>query len=497
VRAKKQQTRSQPDLWGEAEELVAIKGLPSSIEAEMAVIGTCIDWPERLRNSFDMITEDCFTQEKHRLLWRTITEMHKRSEKVTMVTLTDALRNADRLEAIGGMSYIMDMSRWIPFNGDIDTYVEVLNDKLLLRRLIMKSGEIVKAAMAGETRATELVQAASQNVLTAAEGVIVKADGIATAGDIIDAAGGFTKMFAGDKGELLPTPWKKVNRLIRGLKPGQVVLGAARPGMGKTVVGLQMASFVTRKLKRDGIVFTFEMSKEEFLLRLVSGYSGIPSELIESGEAVNRPELKARLDIAEREIRKLRLRIVDDVAPTFAAINAYVRKMISVGWRPAIVVIDYLQLMKGSADNRQQEVSDISRSLKLAARKSEWNCVVLALSQLNRAFASRGKRVEDWRPQLTDLRESGSLEQDADKVFFIHRPEMFIDPNNVELMAKYRGKAELIFAKNRQGGLGVVTLDFSGEKSFFYDGDDADDGSPELIVNTTTTKVSDGFERAA
>lgn len=450
---------------------------PRSLDTEKILLGMILNDGDLFVDAKALLCDEAFTINPHRRVWDAMNKLSDRGDAISSASVASFLAKDDDIRLIGGLQYILALCNQ-PFIGKgLSSCIEVLNEKLMLRRIIERSASAAREAILGEKKASEIVDELVGNASTIE--TLNDTPQAETIAEIVEAMGGLDNFTKGDTGILIPTMHKAVNRMVRGFKPGQFVIVAARPSHGKTVYGLQLASHFARRQGRKTVLFTMEMSKEELITRLLSAYSGVPSDLIDSGEARRDPLARSRLAMAYGVLREIPLRIVELKNPTFPAIWSWLRKARLRGFETECVLIDYIGLMKGvgKSENRQQEISDISRSLKMQLCQ-EQKLLVVALAQLNRTFANRGGDEESMRPQLTDLRESGSLEQDADKVCFIHRPEMYFGDTKPEL----KGKAELIYRKNRQGRTGIVTLDFRGENSYFYDPKDNNDGSP--VVET-------------
>ncbi len=429
-----------------AEEAFLKRVLPHSIEAEQSVIGAMILDGEAITVASEIIAGDDFYGKQYGVLFDTMVELNDEGKPVDLVTLQDRLKEKDIPPEVSSLEFIRDLIDAVPTSANIKFYAGIVAEKSTLRRLIRLNEEIANTCYAGkenleviledtEKKVFELVQKRNTGDFVPIRQVVMNAM------DKIEKA-------SRNKGNVtgIATGFIDLDYRTAGMQPSDLVLIAARPSMGKTAFVLNLAQHVAFKLNHTVAIFSLEMSKEQLVNRLFSLESRVDSQHLRTGN-LSDAEWEKLIESAG-VIGKSNLIIDDTPGISISELRSKCRKY-KLEHNLQMIIIDYLQLMSGSgrgSDSRQQEISDISRSLKALAR--ELNVPVLALSQLSRAVEQR----PDHRPMLSDLRESGAIEQDADVVMFIYRDDYY----NKDTEKK--GIAEIIIAKQRNGPIGTIEL---------------------------------------
>lgn len=434
--------------------LVLEKGLPSNHEAEKFVLGSVLlDDAIFPQVAGALVPEDFFI-EKHRRLFQRMLDLHERGERIEYLTLINELEKHDQLGSCDGISYIASLNEGLPRLTSIDAYVKIVKDKSLLRALIYTSQNIISQAVEGSDEVDAILADAESSVMKVGDAQL--RSGLEDSRGIIDGYPGGVQAFLDPSRRIkgLSSPFVKLDEMTSGMHRGELIIIAARPAMGKTSLALNVAQHVAMDGGPDNppktvALFSLEMSKESLLTRLLCADARVDNHRFRGGylDADERRRLNASL----HRMVNSKLFIDDDANTSVMEISAKCRRLRSEHGL-ALVVVDYLQLMasKGKVENRTQEISAFSRGLKLLAK--DLDVPVVVLSQLSRATETR---PGDHRPMLSDLRESGSIEQDADVVTFIFREEVY-KPDREDL----RGVAELIISKQRNGPTGKVRLAF-------------------------------------
>jgi len=427
------------------EEAVLKRVLPHSIEAEQSVIGSMLMDREAIVVASEIVNGDDFYSKQYGILFETMVELHEEGKPVDLVTLQDRLKEKDVPPEVSSLEFVRDLITAVPTSANIKHYANIVAEKSTLRKLIRLNEEIANTCYAGkenleyiledtEKRVFELVQKRNTGDYVPIRQVVMNAM------DRIEKA-------AKNKGAVtgIATGFIDLDYKTAGMQPSDLVLIAARPSMGKTAFVLNIAQHVAFKEKKTVAIFSLEMAKEQLVNRLFSLESKVDSQHIRTGN-LNDSEWEKLIETAGI-IGKSNLIIDDTPGISIAELRSKCRKY-KLEHNLSMIIIDYLQLMSGSGktESRQQEISDISRSLKSLAR--ELSVPVIALSQLSRAVEQR----PDHRPMLSDLRESGAIEQDADVVMFIYRDDYY--NKDTEL----KNISEIIIAKQRNGPIGTVNL---------------------------------------
>ena len=429
--------------------IVFEKGLPANVDVERLVLGTVLLDESAFVSVAAALTAADFSLEKHRRIFRRMWDLHERDQRIDRVTVANELMRCKELESCGGLSYLVSLDDSLPHIPNLDAYVQIVKDKAALRQMVFASQHLMHRCLIGEEGPDEILQGAEEALLRLGEARA--SQGLCSPRQIIDEyPGGFNAFL--DPSQRVPglsTGFTRFDEKTGGLHAGELCILAARPSMGKTALALNVAQHVAEKLKRPVAIFSLEMSKESLLTRLLCAAARVNSQKFRAGYLS--AEERRRLQVAASSLVEAPLCIDDTAGIHLLDMHAKLRSRLSKHGL-ALVIVDYLQLMtaRGRFENRNQEVTCLSRGLKLLAK--ELKVPVLALSQLSRAPEIR---PGDHRPQLSDLRESGSIEQDADLVAFLYREEVY-KPQDESL----HGRAELILAKQRNGPVGKIELVF-------------------------------------
>lgn len=426
---------------------------PQDIEAEKAVIGAILLDNNAINTVVETLNEYDFYREAHRLIFKSMLSLHNSHEAIDLITVVNVLRKENKLDDVGGIAYITSLNN-IATAANVKYHAEIVKEKSLRRKLISTSTNIIENAYDESTEITQELDNAEKNILniTAEQNT----NDYFMANDMLEDV--LTGLCNSDNNNGIPTGYTDLDKLILGLHQSDFIILAARPSMGKTAFALNLVQNVTLHSKKPYVVafFSLEMSKEQLLHRMLCAEAQIDSQALRTANLSDKDWEK--LWKACDNMNKANIAIDDTPAITVLEMRSKARKIKNERGLD-LIVVDYLQLMQGnkrsSGDNRQQEVSEISRSLKALAR--ELKVPVIALSQLSRGVESRQVK----RPMLSDLRESGSLEQDADIVAFLYRDDYY-NPETAN-----EGVTELIIAKHRNGAIGTVNLLFRKEFTKF------------------------------
>ena len=431
---------------------------PASVEAEQAVLGAMLLKPEAVTTAAEELSADDFYRETHRLIYEAMMELKDRTEPVDLVTLTEQLKKADKLAKIGGIPALSLIANSVPTAANVHYHARIVHEKAQLRSLISAATEIAGAAYESADEVEDIMDNAEKRILAVSSGKRSK-DFVPLQEILLDTLEQIDARY-NNKGSItgLPTGFTELDHLTAGLQKSDLILVAARPSMGKTAFTLNIAAHVVLRAREPVAFFSLEMSKEQLVQRLLCSEGRIDSQRLRVGE-LEEKEWGDLIDTANR-LSAAPLYIDDTPSITVMELRSKARRL-KAEHGLSLIVIDYLQLMQGRAsknsDNRQQEISEISRSLKALAR--ELNVPVIALSQLSRSVESRQVK----RPMLSDLRESGSLEQDADIVMFLYREDYYNqDTENANI-------TELSIAKHRNGATDTVKMFFQKEYTRFRD----------------------------
>ncbi|MGA8581794.1 MAG: replicative DNA helicase [Bryobacteraceae bacterium] len=426
------------------------KGLPVNLDAERFVLGSILLDESMYVQAAGTLEPDDFSLEKHRRIFRRMGELQERGEKIDRVTVANELMKFNELEACDGLSYLVSLDDGLPQLPNLDSYIRIVKDKSILRRIIFASQNMMSRCLMGEEEPDEILAGAEETLLKLGDTRLKS--GLEHAHDVVSGYEGGISAFLDPSKRIkgITTGFIKFDELSGGMHRGDLLILAGRPSMGKTALALNIAQYVALKLKQTVAIFSLEMSKESLLTRMLCAAARVDSQKFRAGY-LNQEE-RRKLHHALTELVEAPLYIDDTVGVHLMDMHAKLRRLQMERHNIGLVIVDYLQLMtgRGRFENRVQEVSALSRGMKLLAK--ELNIHMLVLSQLSRAVETR---EGDHRPQLSDLRDSGSIEQDADLVGFIFREEIYKKDNE-----DLRGKAELIVAKQRNGPVGTVKLSF-------------------------------------
>ena len=431
---------------------------PQNIEAEQAVLGAMLIKKEAIAEVSQLLKPADFYREAHRIVYETMLELFNKNEAVDLITVTEQLRKNDLLEKAGGIAFVTSLANAVPTAANVEYHARIVEEKAQLRNLINSATEIAGMAYEASDDITDVMDKSEKMILEVAarqnSGSFVPIkeihmDTFSKIEKLYETKGGITG---------LPSGFKDLDKLTSGLQPSDLILVAARPSMGKTAFTLNIAQHVAVHENKSVAFFSLEMSKEQLVQRMLCSEGGIDSQRLRVGE-LEENDWEKLINAADR-LSRAPIYIDDTAGITVMELRSKARRL-KAEHDLQLIVIDYLQLMQGrsskNSDNRQQEISEISRSLKALAR--ELNVPVIALSQLSRSVESRQVK----KPMLSDLRESGSLEQDADIVMFLYR-EDYYDPET-----EHKNITDAIIAKHRNGPVDTVQLFFHKQFTKFAD----------------------------
>lgn len=438
-----------------AKDVPAGKVPPQNIDAEKSLLGAVLIDEETLADINEHVTPKDFYDKRHATIYDAMTRLYEKHKPVDLLTLTDELKKKDELDIIGGSAYLTELTNYVPTAAHAAAYAEMVGQKAIRRRLIKASGEISEMGYDEETTTQELLSRAEAELFSVSDQSL-KQDLISIESILTDSFDRLEELHR-NKGALrgVRTGYRDLDNMTAGLQRSDLIILAARPAMGKTTLVTNLAYNVATIAKQSVLFFSLEMSKEQLVDRMLADASGVDSWNIRTGNLSD--DDFSKLSEAMGEMAEAPIYIDD--TPGLSVMELRTKARRAAHDAPlGLIIIDYLQLMQGSGrdnGNRVQEVSEISRGLKLIAR--ELNVPVIALSQLSRTVENRSPQI----PQLADLRESGSIEQDADIVMFIYR-EAYYNPET-----ERENITDLIIAKHRNGPVGKVELYFHPERLRF------------------------------
>ncbi len=448
------------------DELGPLKVPPHSVEAEQSVLGGLLLQNSAWDKVADVVTEQDFYRQDHRLIFRSIAILAENDSPLDVVTLSTWLKDRDELENAGGLAYLGTLAKDTPSAANIRAYAGIVREKSVLRQLISIGTEITDDGFnSGERESKELLDEAErkifeiaeqgsrqqdfQNIRTLLKSTLATIDERSKSGETLTGAS---------------TGYNDLDEKTSGLQKGDLIIVAGRPAMGKTTFTMNLAEFIAINDKKPVAIFSMEMPAEQLILRMLASIGRVPLNDIRSGKITENDW--PRVGMAVKTFGETKLFIDDTAALSPTEIRAKCRRLARENGDLGLIVIDYIQLMQtgNKSDNRAAEISEISRGLKQLAK--EINCPVVALSQLNRSLEQRPNK----RPIMSDLRESGAIEQDADIIMFIYRDEVYNEDT------PDKGMAEVIIGKQRNGAIGTVRLTFTGKYTRF------DNFSPEVYA---------------
>jgi replicative DNA helicase len=435
------------------------KGLPANVDAEKVVLGSILLDDALYVQAAGSLESADFSLHPHSLIFRRMGDLQDRGDRIDRVTVANELMKFNELEACGGLSYLVSLDDGLPRIPNLDSYVRIVKDKAVLRRIIFASQGMMNRCLLDAEDPGDILAGAEETLLKLGESRAK--NGLVNAGQILESYDGGINAFLDPSKRIkgISTGFTKLDEMTGGLHPGDLFIVAARPSMGKTALALNIAQHVALKLKQTVAIFSLEMSKESLLTRMLCAAARVDSQRFRAGYLSQ--DERRKLNMALHELVESPLYIDDTAGVHLMDMHAKLRRLQAERGQIGMVIVDYLQLMSGGArfENRNQEVSALSRGMKLLGK--ELNVPMMVLSQLSRAVETR---QGDHRPQLSDLRESGSIEQDADVVGFIFREEVYHRDRE-----DLRGLAELIVAKQRNGPVGTVNLVYLHTQTKFED----------------------------
>jgi replicative DNA helicase len=438
-----------------AKEVPVGKIPPQNIDAEKSLLGAVLIDEETLADISEHVTPKDFYEKRHGIIYSGMMRLYEKHQPVDLLTLTDELKSKNDLEIVGGSAYLTELTNYVPTAAHAEAYSELVAQKAIRRRLIKASGDISELGYNEETSTEELLELAEAQLFSVSDQTL-KQDLVSIESILTDSFDRMEELHR-NKGALrgVRTGYRDLDNMTAGLQRSDLIILAARPAMGKTTLVTNLAYNVATIAKQPVLFFSLEMSKEQLVDRMLSDASGVDAWNIRTGNLSD--DDFSKLSEAMGEMAEAPIYIDD--TPGVSVLEMRTKARRAAHEQPlGLIIIDYLQLMQGngrSEGNRVQEVSEISRGLKLIAR--ELNVPVIALSQLSRSVESRSPQI----PQLADLRESGSIEQDADIVMFIYR-EAYYNPET-----ERENITDLIIAKHRNGPTGKVELYFHPERLRF------------------------------
>ena len=429
--------------------------MPNNLEAEESVLGACFLSKYALQKAIENLEPDSFYSDKNRKIFAAMTSLSEEKTPIDITTVTSYLKKKNELTEVGGVEYLTEILNYVPTASNIDFYIQTVEEASILRNLINTATDIASEGY----RTNEILDNSEKKIL----GIVKnrKSSEFRTIRDVLSKTQSDLERLSESKGEItgLATGFYDLDRITTGLHPNELIILAARPAMGKTAFALNIATHVAMSQEKSVALFNLEMSAEQLAMRILSSLGNIEGIKLRTGNLMNHDW--KRINEAVSQLANTNLVIDDTPGISIGEIRAKCRRLASSEKGLALIVIDYLQLVSGGKNygaNRQQEVSDISRSLKTLAMELE--VPVIALSQLSRGVEAR----EDKRPIMSDLRESGSIEQDADIVMFLYRDDYYHPEKRTDDRSSL---SELIIGKHRNGPTATFDLLFKMNTSTF------------------------------
>ena len=429
---------------------------PHSVESEQSILGSIILDKDAIITVAETINPSDFYKEAHKIIYESMLSLNSNNEPIDLITLIEELRKEGHLDNIGGISYLTSLSTIVPTTSNVKYYANIVKEKSVMRQLIKASNEIINLGYDASTDVQEILNKAEKNIFDISQEK--SGDDIQPINAVLQDTFDMIEKLCTEKKEVtgITTGFKDLNKTINGLQRTDLILLAARPAMGKTAFSLNLVQNAALKGDASVAVFSLEMSKEQLVQRMLSAQSNVELSKIKTG-TLGESDWPRIID-GMAVLSEAKIFIDDTPGIKISEIRSKCRRL-KMEKGLDLILIDYLQLMEGEGknENRQQEIAKISRSLKILAK--ELDCPVVALSQLSRSPELR----KDHRPILSDLRESGSIEQDADIVMFLYRDEYYHDDS------EKKNIGEVIVAKNRHGETGNVELVWFGQVQKFAD----------------------------
>lgn len=432
---------------------------PHNIEAEQSLLGALLIDKESMLKIGDKIDARDFYKSIHGMIWSSMLELFHKHEPIDILTLSNRLGEKEQLEAIGGRTYLMSLANLVPTSAHITQYADIVQKNSVLRRLIETAGQITELGYAQSEELDKILDAVQQKVFAVSQRYLKGS--FVPIQEVLDKAFERIDEIHKEKGKLrgVPTGFYELDNLLAGLQKSDLVILAARPSVGKTSLALDIARHVATRMKQTVGIFSLEMSKDQLVDRLICSEAGVDMWKMRTGrlKTTDGDDDFTKIGNAIGVLSEAPIYIDDSSTSSVLEIRTKARRLQMEHGNLGLIVVDYLQLMDSKSkgmDSRVLEISDITRSLKSIAR--ELNIPVLALSQLSRAVEARKPAI----PKLSDLRESGSIEQDADVVMFIYRKSRDDNYHKEEIRPEERGLVELYVSKHRNGPIGMVPLFF-------------------------------------
>ena len=436
--------------------------IPNDIDAEKSILGACFLSKYALQKAIESLTPDDFYNENNGIIFNTMINLFDKNVSIDIVTVTSNLKNNNKLKKIGGVNYLEEIINFVPTASNIDYYIQIVEETSLLRSLIKEAGEIVDEGYRTDLTTNEILDNSEKRILS-----IVKnrrSSEFRDIREVLAKAHSDLEMLGERNSDItgVATGWSDLDKVTTGLHPSELIIIAARPAMGKTAFALNLATHVAMSQNKSVALFNLEMSAEQLVMRMLASLGQVEGNKLRTGKLLNLDW--KRINEASARLANTNLVIDDTPGLTIGELRAKCRRLASSEKGLGLIVIDYLQLLSGGKNygsNRQQEVSDISRSLKTLAL--ELQVPIIALSQLSRSVEDKARKNK--RPIMSDLRDSGSIEQDADIVMFLYREDYYkkerqTEDNNTSI-------SELIIGKNRQGPTTTIELLFRRNTSTF------------------------------
>ena len=438
---------------------MAERKMPQNLEAEMAILGSCFLSSYALDKVCEEVSSDMFYSEANKKIFEAIYELHQRKTPLDSTTLVNEIEKRDNISVIGGVEYLSEVIDSVITAANVDYYIDIVREKALRRKLIEVTTQITSTAFDEESDTNDIIDNAEKSIFGVTKAR--KAGEFKNISDVLKSTQKQLEDLAKNDKEItgISTGFYDFDKLTSGLHANELIILAARPAMGKTAFGVNIAVNAAMNSKKNVALFNLEMSAEQLAMRMIAAAGSIEQNKLKTGRLEHNDWKKVNEAISE--LSQINLFIEDASGTTISEIRAKCRRLASQGPGLGLVVIDYLQLIEGSAKyagNRQQEVSEISRALKTMAM--ELKVPVIALAQLSRGVELR----ENKRPILSDLRESGSIEQDADIVMFLYRDDYY---NKTAQEQTNISVTELIVGKHRNGSTGTIELLFERSMSNF------------------------------
>lgn len=431
-----------------------LKTLPYNIEAEQSVLGSMLKDRTAIAGAVEMLKGEDFYKDSHKVIFNTILSLYQKDIPVDMITLLEELKSTSKIEESGGITYVTEVNNSVISTANVNSYINIVKNKSTLRKLIKSSTEIIEECYENQNDVESVIDSAESKIFNIAENK--SSSDFEHMSTVLERGFLNIERIYNNKGQLngVPSGFNELDSKTSGFQKGDMILIAARPSMGKTTFALNIAEYAALREGKQVAVFSLEMSKEQLAYKLLCSQANVDMLKLRTGDLDDKDW--ENIAKASGPLSTAKIFIDDTAGTSIMEMRSKCRKL-KIEHGIDLIVIDYLQLMSGTgrSESRQQEVSEISRSIKALAKEME--CPIIALSQLSRAPEQRA----DHRPMLSDLRESGSIEQDADLVMFLYRDEYY----NKETEDK--NIAECIIAKQRNGPVGTVKLAWLGQYSKF------------------------------